>query len=176
MTVDDLQVGTQLDRVLDLVVPTAVARAPAGPVIQVFRTPGDLATRWRLISGNGREIGRSSQHFADREAAVEDLRDTTAQLRAASIRIVGDGVRAWRWVLDIDGRVAVEATHAFDRRLRCEQAATLFLQLLPEAEVRTGVLERSARRNRVGRVDAADLADVVAVVTMPYATVVGECV
>lgn len=145
----------------------ASARGAAGPVVQVFRSPGDPATRWRLISGNGREIGRSTGAFADRDAAVDDLLELVASLRAASVRIVGDGVRAWRWAIEVDGHLAVEASHAFDRRLRCEQAASLFLQLMPEADVRPGLLERGGRRSRSAVApEVATTADVERVLTL----------
>lgn len=132
----------------DVDVASAVEARTSGLAVQVFRSRGGDEVRWRLISANGRELGRSVADFSTPADARAHAEAVARRSRAAALRVVGSGDRAWIWELDVDGEVAVRASHTFDRRIRCEQAASLFLQILPEAEVRHGVIERSGRRGR----------------------------
>jgi hypothetical protein len=104
---------------------------------QVYAGLRGQPVRWRLLSGNNRDAGRSVQSFADLEDCMSSIKEVLARLDALEPAIVpaADG-RGWRWRLSLDGVPVVAAPHAFDRRIRCAEACARFVHLAPLALIR----------------------------------------
>jgi hypothetical protein len=104
---------------------------------QVYAGLRGQPVRWRLLSGNNRDAGRSVQSFADLEDCMSSIKEVLARLDALEPAIVpaADG-RGWRWRLSLDGVPVVAAPHAFDRRIRCSEACARFVHLAPLALIR----------------------------------------
>ena len=93
--------------------------------------------RWRLLSGNNRDAGRSVPSFADIESCILGIKEVLARVDTLEPAIVPAlGGRGWRWRLALDGVPVVAAPHAFDRRVRCSEACTRFVTLAPRALIR----------------------------------------
>jgi len=127
----------QANRVTDVV--------PAGHV-QLFAENDRGAVRWRLLSGNNRELGRGREAFADPEACrlvIKELQAETDQVVPAIRRV---GSHSWSWQLMRGDQVVAEASHAYDRRIRCEQAMNQFASQLREAAIRPEIMLTHSRR------------------------------
>jgi len=121
------------------------AGVPAGHV-QLFAETDRGAVRWRLLSGNNRELGRGRETFADAEACrlvIKELQAETEEVVPAIRRV---GSHSWSWQLMRGDEVVAEASHAYDRRIRCEQAMVQFAAQLREAVVRPDIMLTNARR------------------------------
>jgi hypothetical protein len=105
---------------------------------------------WRLISANGRELGRGTGSYADPDSSWVAIRELAGRLNDGQLRVMGADGRSWRWELLLDDEVVVAGSRTFDRRLRCELAAALFLELMPPASLREPALAMSARAYRPG--------------------------
>jgi hypothetical protein len=108
-------------------------------------TPGG-PLNWRLLSGNNRECGRGTGGFATVEqcrALVTDLQHGLPRITRRNRRV--DAYR-WVWEMHLDGRHVAFAGHSFDRLVRCEQGARVFVDRFGAAAVRDGVVVSGARR------------------------------
>ena len=93
--------------------------------------------RWRLLSGNNRDAGRSVESFDDVESCIVGIKHLLGHvdLLEPAIQPAADG-RGWRWRLKLDGLPVVAAPHAFDRRVRCSEACVRFINLAPQAHIK----------------------------------------
>lgn len=112
---------------------------------QLYGTSMAAPVRWRLLSGNNRDIGRGTLQFDSIEsclASIAHLQRSVGELRVVWRRIG----HQWTWQLDdVDGTVAV-AGMAYDRRIRCEQSLAQFRSCVPVAPVREQVMYSDSRR------------------------------
>ena len=114
--------------------------------IQLFASTYNSPLRWRLLSGNNREIGRGVAEFADAEAcrlAVKHLQNGIDLLESSVRRAASS---EWTWELTASGEPAVRSGHPFARQIRCEQGLLQFLHQVVDAEVGRNVLVSGARR------------------------------
>lgn len=114
--------------------------------MQLFASTPTAEVRWRLLSGNNREIGRGAESFADQEScrvAIKDLQTTVDVLVPAVRRESG---HAWVWQLTIGDRVVAASAHGYDRLIRCERAMTQFRLELRAAPVGEHVMISQTRR------------------------------
>lgn len=114
--------------------------------IQLFASTPESPRRWRLLSGNNREVGRGVAEFPDAETcrlAVKHLQNGTADL-VPSVRRGASS--QWLWELLVGGESAVRCGHAFARQIRCEQAVAQFVLHFADAQVGRTVLVSGARR------------------------------
>jgi hypothetical protein len=118
--------------------PTWVPR-PAGLHVQLYTLGPTGPVRWRMLSGNNRDLGRGVGDFADEESCLSAIKALLARMPELEPGLSRTADGRWSWRLVLDGVVAVTSGHGFDRRTRCEQAAIRFERLLPVAEVRPGV-------------------------------------
>ena len=121
------------------------AAVPAGHV-QLFAETDRSVVRWRLLSGNNRELGRGREAFVDSEACrlvIKELQTETDQIVAAIRRV---GSHSWSWQLMRGDEVVAEASHAYDRRIRCEQAMNQFASQLRDAVIRPDIMLTHSRR------------------------------
>jgi hypothetical protein len=114
--------------------------------IQFFADSNDAPVRWRLLSGNNRELGRSVDEHPDPRACELAVRDAQAEIVTFATRLHRVDPHRWRWEVSRDGVPIAVAGHSFDRQIRCEIALTQFLAALPSASVRAGLLVSNARR------------------------------
>jgi hypothetical protein len=125
----------------------AAARSvAAGCHVQLFAGTLDAPVRWRLLSGNNREIGRGAESFPDAETcriAVKEMQCSVDELEATVRR--GEG-HAWVWQLSFRGRVVAASAHGFDRLIRCNRGLDQFRDELRGAAVGTGVMISQTRR------------------------------
>lgn len=115
---------------------------------QLFVAQHNSNTRWRLLSGNNRDVGRSAPSFADATSclqAVEDLLIRLDELRPVLRRAE---LGQWRWTLLAEDEPIAVGSHAYDRLVRCEQAMANFVAYAPQARVNSDVMASHARRWR----------------------------
>jgi hypothetical protein len=126
----------------------AVGARLAGTYFQIFAASASAPLRWRVLSGNNRELGRSFETYPDAETcrrAIGDLRSVVDMLLPQVRR---EGRDRWIWELYRDGAVLVVAAHPFDRQVRCRNAVDQFLVGVRGAPVADSVLLTAARRFR----------------------------
>jgi hypothetical protein len=119
--------------------------APCGQV-QLFAETEQAAVRWRLLSGNNRELGRSLGSYPDAEACrlvIKELQAGASHTLPAIRRV---GSHAWSWQLMRGQEVVAEASHSYDRRIRCEQAMLHFAAQLGDAVIRSEIMLTHSRR------------------------------
>lgn len=113
---------------------------------QLFASDARATVRWRLLSGNNRELGRAYAAHPDAEScllAVKDFVEVVDELTVQVRRREGDG---WGWALLADGRCVVTCGHSYDRQVRCEQAVANFCDLAATAALSSGVVVTASRR------------------------------
>jgi hypothetical protein len=118
----------------------------AGCHVQLFASTPTSAIRWRLLSGNNREIARGVESFADAEScrvAVKDLQENIAALESM---VRQTEAHRWMWQLSDRHGVVASSAHGFDRLIRCSRGLDQFRAALPLAEISPGVMISQARR------------------------------
>lgn len=121
--------------------------ATSGPAhFQLFGADSRGHIKWRLLSGNNRELGRSTLAYPDAELCqlaiksfVETIDDLAPQVRRR-------GATGWAWMLLQDDEPVVSSGHPYDRQVRCEQALATFCDLARTAWTGTVVVVSGARR------------------------------
>ena len=107
--------------------------------VQVYSGIAGVPVRWRLLSGNHRDMGRGALDFPDEESCHIGIKEMVVALEQLVPSVVRATGNRWSWRLTLNGTVLATSGHTFDRRGRCEEACARFLQMLPGAEVRDGV-------------------------------------
>lgn len=118
----------------------------AGCHLQLFAdTPASLV-RWRLLSGNNREIARSVESYGDAEACRIALKELQVSVGGLSSLVRQTEVHRWVWQLaDADGAVVTSA-HQYDRLIRCQRGLDQARAELPIARIGPSVMFSLARR------------------------------
>ena len=116
--------------------------------IQLFSTAADAPVRWRLLSGNNRDMGRGVEQYVDvaaAEIAIKELQANADELVAKVRRMEPS-----QWIFEIywDGHPAAIAGHGFDRLVRCQQGMDQFLANFAAAPVGASLMVSDARRWR----------------------------
>jgi hypothetical protein len=113
---------------------------------QLFATNTSSPIKWRLLSGNNRELGRCVATYADVESClvatkvfVESVDELTGQVRRRE-----EG--GWAWSLTSGLEPIVVCGRSYDRQVRCEQALANFRHLAAVAVSGTGVVITASRR------------------------------
>ena len=115
--------------------------------IQLYAFDDQSPVRWRVLSGNNRELGRGSGEFADRESCVlgiKHLQNVITQLDVG-IRRAPTGA-TWVWELSLGGVSVANSGHSYDRLIRCRQSFAHFVAQLIVCEVRGGLMLTHSRR------------------------------
>jgi len=106
---------------------------------------------WRMLAANNREVARSPAVFDDVSACAEAVLRLRGGYAEAVVLSSRAGRAEWSWRLRLYGLDTAVSSRAYQRRLQCEAACALFLELVPEADVaeiyKIGHLV-SKRRNR----------------------------
>ena len=118
----------------------------AGCHLQLFAgTPASLV-RWRLLSGNNREIARSVESYRDAEScriALKELQMSVDDLTSIVRQIE---VHRWVWQLTDAHGVVVTSAHQYDRLIRCQRGLDQARAELPTARIGPDVMFSLARR------------------------------
>jgi hypothetical protein len=106
---------------------------PGRPLAPDDRVEAGAQIGWRMLAANNREVARSAATFT----AVEDCVEAVVRLQRDvhhSVTIASRIGRAdWSWRLRLDGIDVAASSRTYQRRLQCEAACTLFVELVPEA-------------------------------------------
>jgi hypothetical protein len=116
--------------------------------VQLFGAAVTAPVRWRLLSGNNRDMGRGFGEFVDAETcriAIKQLQADASELKARIQRV---GPSSWQWQILTDVLVVAAAGHPFDRLIRCEQGMAQFLENFARAPIGPSVMFSDARRWR----------------------------
>ena len=127
---------------------SAAARGGTGAHIQLYAYTRGSPLRWRLLSGNNREIGRGVGEFKDVETcrlSVKDLQYALDDLESSVRRTMSN---QWIWELSWSAAPVAVSGRPFDRRIRCRQGLRSFLLLMPDADVGATLMVSNARRWR----------------------------
>src|SRR5262245_52634477 len=108
--------------------------------VQLFTTLAKAGVKWRLLSGNNREVGRGEHVYADVEAAVVGIKQLQLMIGDFDQRIRHVPSGQWRWELLANEEPAVGSARGFDRQIRCELAMQQFLTLFDLAPIGDGVM------------------------------------
>jgi hypothetical protein len=121
---------------------------PSSGHFQMFAGSGKAPVRWRLLSGNNRELGRSAYAFDDAEACRTELEKLLADLDVLEPRLRLLAAHRWCWELLRDGIVVAIAGHPFERQVRCRQVLQQFLRDAPLASTSEAVVIGTYRRRK----------------------------
>jgi hypothetical protein len=113
---------------------------------QLFATTASSPIKWRLLSGNNRELGRAVDTYTDAESclvAVKQFVEGIDELAGLVRRRDGGG---WGWWLASETGIVVTCGRSYDRQIRCEQALLNFRVLAAGADTSTGLVVTASRR------------------------------
>jgi uncharacterized protein YegP (UPF0339 family) len=113
---------------------------------QMFSAEGASAVRWRLLSGNNRDMGRGVAVYRDSDACREGIREVLKRLDELEPLFVPEPNNSWRWFLRYKGEPVVASGHSYDRKVRCREGHSQFIRHAPSAQFREGIVASSARR------------------------------
>jgi hypothetical protein len=116
--------------------------------IQLFSLAVNAPVRWRLLSGNNRDMGRSLDEFDDVEScrvALKQLQVDAADLVARVRRLTPS---SWQWEITLDEQPIASSGHPFDRLIRCEQGMTQFVTHFATAPIGATLMVSESRRWR----------------------------
>lgn len=114
--------------------------------IQLFSRSVGEPIRWRMLSGNNREIGRGVDSYPDVESARIGVKELQTLLDALEAGVRRNTSNEWMWHLSLDGRLVAVSGHGFNRLIRCEQGLTQFQATIRVAEVGPTLMVSDSRR------------------------------
>ncbi len=107
--------------------------------------PGS-AVRWRLLSGNNRDMGRGVLVYRDADSCRAGIQEVLRRLDELDPIFVPDTDNTWRWLLRYKGEPVVTSGHSYDRKVRCREGHSQFLRHAPGAQIKDNIVISSARR------------------------------
>jgi hypothetical protein len=125
---------------------------PGRPLMPDDVIADDARFGWRMLAANNREVARSSGTYRDVMSCVEALRSLRGNVSSGLAVAARTGRSDWSWRLRIHGVDEATSSRTYQRRLQCEAACTLFIDLVPCAELvdlRASAHFIPARRRRV---------------------------
>ena len=108
---------------------TYVARDRANP----RETPKGFG--WRLLAANNRDVARSARLFEDVEECLSAIKALRRDFDRAIPVLLRIGRSEWSWRLRIDDADVAVSSRSYQRRLQCNAACDLFMELLPQATI-----------------------------------------
>ena len=123
-----------------------VGARPGRSHIQLFAKDEFAPVRWRLLSGNNRELGRGTGEFSDSESCrlgIKHLQNIAADLEHGVHR---SGSCNWTWALSLGGVLVASSGHRYDRLIRCRQGLAHFVVQFETCEVGPGLMVAASRR------------------------------
>lgn len=114
--------------------------------IQLFASTSSSAVRWRLLSGNNREIARGAGSFADAESCRVAVKELQVSIDGLLPVVRQTEAHRWTWQLGDRGAILITSAHSYDRLIRCTRGLEQARLELPLAEIGAGVMISQARR------------------------------
>lgn len=114
--------------------------------MQLFAQTSDGPVRWRLLSGNNRELGRGLGLFSDPEECRVAVKELQCEIGSLRSRVRPAPPNQWIWELRRAGVPVAAAGHPFDRLVRCERGLAQFVERITDAPVAATVMISDARR------------------------------
>lgn len=118
----------------------------SGCHLQLFADTPTSLVRWRLLSGNNREIARGVDSYRDDESCRIALKELQASVDDLDSLVRQTEAHRWVWQLTGSQRVLVTSAHHYDRLIRCQRGLGQARAELPVAEIGPGVMYSLARR------------------------------
>lgn len=119
----------------------------SGVHFQLYALAIEGPVRWRLLSGNNRDLGRGPTPYLDTAACIDGVSAMRAVLPELQPAMKLTPTNQWVWsLLDGAGAPMVVGGHAYDRQIRCEQGLAQFVRLAPQAIVGESLMVSRARR------------------------------
>lgn len=119
---------------------------PSGCHVQLFAADATAPVRWRLLSGNNRDLGRGAATHPDAETCMLAVKQVQSALALLTPRVRRLPTGGWGWELCDDAGPVAANGRPFDRLIRCEQGLTQFVTRLADAPVRGPVMLSASRR------------------------------
>jgi hypothetical protein len=120
--------------------------APTGAHFQMFLHGRPPMVRWRLLSGNNRDMCHSVEQFDDPEECSREIRRFVAQIGQLDVSLRRGDQGDWTWMLLMKSRPVAESGHSYDRKIRCSKALANVLRDAPQAVIRPQLLVSDHRR------------------------------
>ena len=114
--------------------------------VQLFARTANAPVRWRLLSGNNREAGRSADTYPDVESCRIGVKEVQATLDELDTIVRRTTSNEWAWQLVRAGQLVAVSGRGFDRLIRCEQGLAQFLHNIRQAEIGATLMVSHARR------------------------------
>lgn len=118
----------------------------SGCHLQLFASRSTSAVRWRLLSGNNRELARGVQEYEDAESCRIELKELQSAVETLKAVIRQNEHRLWVWELSRPAGPIATPAHGFDRRIRCLRGLDHVRAALPSAELGNGLTIVESRR------------------------------
>jgi hypothetical protein len=113
---------------------------------QIYSSESSAAARWRLLSGNNRDMGRGVLVYRDLDACRLGIHEVLRRMDELEPAFLPDVNNTWRWFLRYNGEPVVTSGHPYDRKVRCKEGCVQFVRHAPDAQLRDAVVFSSARR------------------------------
>jgi hypothetical protein len=124
-----------------------VKRSGAGVHFQLYVATAHGEVRWRLLSGNNRDMGRSAQEFVDAEDCRLALKELLCQLNELTPQVRRKAeTNRWIWLLRRGEVAMAESSHSYDRQIRAEAARQQFLVHAATASISASLMISASRR------------------------------
>jgi hypothetical protein len=113
---------------------------------QLFAADWKSDVRWRLLSANNRELGRSYLAHPNAEACVLAIKEMVVVLDELTAQVRRKAGNLWQWMLVFDDAPVAVSGHAYDRQIRSQEAAGRFRSHARSARVGEAVMLTATRR------------------------------
>lgn len=117
-----------------------------GPHIQLFATDSSAPVRWRLLSGNHRELGRGAGEYEDLESCRLGIKHLQAVATDLERTVLRSSPSNWTWTLGLAGVQVAASGHHYDRLIRCRQGLAHFVTQFATSEIGDTLMLSAARR------------------------------
>ena len=114
--------------------------------IQLFAADERSPIRWRLLSGNNRELGRGIDEHDDRESCSLNIKHLQACADDLEPAVQRMSASTWAWRLLLDGAEVAASCRRYDRLIRCRQGLAHFVDELGDCSISSTVTFTSSRR------------------------------
>lgn len=118
----------------------------SGCHLQLFADTPTSTVRWRLLSGNNREIARGVESYTDAESCRIALKELQAIIDDLESVVRKTEAHRWTWQLSDRLGAVVTSAHHYDRLIRCQRGLDQARAELPLAGIGPGVMFSLARR------------------------------
>lgn len=112
-----------------------VSPATSGAHFQMFLSGRPPLVRWRLLSGNNRDLCHGVDPFPDEQRCQLAIKQFMVSISDFHPVIKRDDQGGWTWMLLDAGAPVAVAGHSYDRQIRCARALSKVLQDADSASI-----------------------------------------